>query len=445
MRINNISNLGFQQQKVEYLLQRSWGLSNITHLLLNVTLTNTGNAATGLGRFPRHRRSLIRGRTISIFDWNEWINCMYIYIYIYIRFNWWFIHPRLTTAVWDHWRDIFFGYTITFPKLIWSRFLLVHANNQYCGWASEILHQKDSGMFTIYQLVDFAGPSTVWCHAMLRYRNTRPMWRVLPAFLHYACCGWILHSVFDGGIRRLFVRLADGGCFSVGFNSKAGQLMSIGVHKKYLHLSTCKWTSKILCFPNCLLASQVLRTSLLHWSNLGKPSIFNFLWPSPMDFWRILQRWDAAMPRCPCPSCCLSHLDHVLSRSADSQGPQNPGISSWLWSWLGGPLLWFPTTNPNDQESVCTNSRSSQPSHIFGIRMIASPTVFFSKRGFPSLRFPPSRPSAGYPCLWSLCGLIYLTSRTRTWNGEFFQGSLDCGENCQEKPTNLMVKSSSFL
>ena len=171
---------------------------------------------------------------------------------------------------------------------------------------------------------------------MLRYRNTRPMWRVLPAFLHYACCGWILHSVFDGGIRRLFVRPADGGCFSVGFNSKAGQLMSIGVHKKYLHLSTCKWTSKILCFPNCLLASQVLRTSLLHWSNLGKPSIFNFLWPSPMDFWRILQRWDAAMPRCPCPSCCLSHLDHVLSRSADSQGPQNPGISSWLWSWLGG-------------------------------------------------------------------------------------------------------------
>ena len=103
-------------------------------------------------------------------------------------------------------------------------FLLVHANNQYCGWASEILHhQKDSGMFTIYQLVDFAGPSTVWCVMPCCGTETPDVESFTSLFTH-ACCGWILHSVFDGGIRRLFVRPADGGCFSVGFNSKAGQL-----------------------------------------------------------------------------------------------------------------------------------------------------------------------------------------------------------------------------
>ena len=81
MRIDNISNLGLTAT-VEY-----FGQVEVYHASFVECDTHKNGAATGLGRLPRQRRSLTRGRTASNFDRYE---CIYIYIshvhsiYIYI-------------------------------------------------------------------------------------------------------------------------------------------------------------------------------------------------------------------------------------------------------------------------------------------------------------------------------------------------------------------------
>ena len=242
MRINNISNLGFQQQKVEYLLETSWGLSNITHLLLNVTLMNTGNAATGLGRFPRHRRSLIRGRTISIFDWNEWIHCMYIYIYpdfdstgdLFIL-GWQQLSE--TTGV-----TFFFGYTITFPKLIWSRFCWsMPIINTVDGPAKSCTTKRIVGCLpSINWWISLAHPQyDVSCHAAVQ---KHPMWRVLPAFLHTRAAAGFCTASLTVESAGFSSDRPTGAAFLLGSTLK---LVNWG-SQKYLHLSTSKWTSDSL-------------------------------------------------------------------------------------------------------------------------------------------------------------------------------------------------------
>ena len=134
------------------------------------------------GGFPDIAGAWYRGEQFQFsIGMNEYIVCIYI---SWFRFNWWFIHPRLTTAVWDHWCDIFFGYTITFPKLIWSRFCWsMPIINTVDGPAKSCTTKRIVGCLpSINWWISLAHPQyDVSCHAAVQ---KHPMWRVLPAFLH---------------------------------------------------------------------------------------------------------------------------------------------------------------------------------------------------------------------------------------------------------------------